>query len=324
MRGYTKVLYLCEHHTNRRSLFVVFDDDRNELVDALEFMSAICVISGMSQAQKIAFIFGVFDFDESGLLTVDEMILAFRSTISGLCKLSGLDLPPETEIERIAVGAFADARAIEGSTIDRVEFARYCATTPEVVSWMEFYADIREPARPASTSSDRVVERFVTALAALPVRSHQHQLATDLEGIPEAKITSEETVCGGDDGSAAIIAEPRPSPPWLASVAFLEPSDTAAEAYVTVPDEALELEWIHGFNAQRRQHVFYARRSQLVYPAGTVGVVLDTVASEQSFFGSHADLIEWLAVHHVARDTYVATGELGVQAKVRVCSAITF
>ena len=129
---------LCHSTVPSRSLFVVFDDDRNELVDALEFMSAICVVSGMSRAQKIAFVFGVFDFDESGLLTVDEMILAFRSTISGLCKLSGLDLPPETEIERIAVGAFADARAIEGSTIDRVGFASYCATTPEIVSWMGF------------------------------------------------------------------------------------------------------------------------------------------------------------------------------------------
>ena len=69
-----------------------------------------CVISGMSQSQKIRFVFGVFDFDESGLLTVDEMILALRSTISGLCKLSGIDMPPETEIERIAVGAFANAK----------------------------------------------------------------------------------------------------------------------------------------------------------------------------------------------------------------------
>ena len=71
-----------------------------------------CVISGMSQSQKIRFVFGVFDFDESGLLTVDEMILALRSTISGLCKLSGIDMPPETEIERIAVGAFANAKSI--------------------------------------------------------------------------------------------------------------------------------------------------------------------------------------------------------------------
>ena len=86
----------------RRSLFVALDDDKNELVDALEFLSAMrdfgaatlpspfatsrlprerassraprppratvwdsrldrCVISGMSQSQKIRFVFGVFD-----------------------------------------------------------------------------------------------------------------------------------------------------------------------------------------------------------------------------------------------------------------------
>ena len=106
-----------------RSLFVALDDDGNELVDALEFLAAMAVVSGMSHEQKVAFVFGVFDFDESGALTVDETILALRSCLSGLCKLSGLDLPPETEVERLAVGAFAGARAIEGATIDREAFA---------------------------------------------------------------------------------------------------------------------------------------------------------------------------------------------------------
>ena len=40
-----------------------------------------------------------------------------------------------------------------------------------------------------------------------------------------------------------------------------------------MPDECLELEWAHGFNAQRRQNVFYTKRSMLVYSAGAVGVV---------------------------------------------------
>ena len=57
-----------------RSLFVALDDDQNELIDALEFLAALGALSGMSQEQKITFIFGIFDFDESGVLTVDETI----------------------------------------------------------------------------------------------------------------------------------------------------------------------------------------------------------------------------------------------------------
>lgn len=37
------------------------------------------------------------------MLSVDETILALRSTISGLCKLCGLDPPLESEIEVIAL-----------------------------------------------------------------------------------------------------------------------------------------------------------------------------------------------------------------------------
>lgn len=49
------------------------------------------------------YIFGIYDFDESGVLSVDETILALRSTISGLCKLGGLDPPLESELEAIAL-----------------------------------------------------------------------------------------------------------------------------------------------------------------------------------------------------------------------------
>lgn len=49
------------------------------------------------------YIFGIYDFDESGVLSVDETILALRSTVSGLCKLCGLDPPLESEIEAIAL-----------------------------------------------------------------------------------------------------------------------------------------------------------------------------------------------------------------------------
>ncbi|CAM9961952.1 unnamed protein product, partial [Ectocarpus sp. 8 AP-2014] len=72
------------------AVFSTFDDDKvgiNHLIDALECLASLAIMSGMTIEQKIRYIFGIYDFDESGVLSVDETILALRSTISGLCKL---------------------------------------------------------------------------------------------------------------------------------------------------------------------------------------------------------------------------------------------
>ena len=305
-----------------RSLFVALDDDQNELIDALEFLAALGALSGMSQEQKITFIFGIFDFDESGVLTVDETILALRSTLSGLCKLSGLELPPETEIERVAVGAFAGVRDIEGSTISKIDFATYCTITPEITSWIDFYGDICETAKPAAPLGDRAVDRFIEALAAPPVRDMGHFLAKDMESGPTVLLELEDAAAAAQADGVPPVEVTRPQPPWLATTAFLEPTDCPAEV-AALPAEGLQLEHLFGFNAQRRQHAFYAARGELVYPAGTVGVVLDCASGTQRHAQHHADCVECLRVHHAEGDTWVATGELGARPKVFVWSATT-
>eukprot|EP01032_Pedospumella_encystans_P026091 gene26091-29473_t len=81
------------------AVFRLFDDDENKLVDSLEFLSAFAILSGMTPEEKIRFIFAMYDFDESGVLTLDEMVLSFRSSLSGLAKLSRIDPPTEADIE---------------------------------------------------------------------------------------------------------------------------------------------------------------------------------------------------------------------------------
>jgi Ca2+-binding EF-hand superfamily protein len=60
------------------NVFRIFDDDDNNLVDSLEFLSSFALLSGMTPEEKIRFIFALYDFDESSVLTLDEMVLAFR------------------------------------------------------------------------------------------------------------------------------------------------------------------------------------------------------------------------------------------------------
>ena len=97
-------------NTDTDKVFRLFDDDENNLVDSLEFLSAFALVSGMTPDEKIRYIFALYDFDESQVLSLDEMVLAFRSTLSGLSKMSRIDPPTEAEVEAIVVQGFEQIR----------------------------------------------------------------------------------------------------------------------------------------------------------------------------------------------------------------------
>jgi hypothetical protein len=87
----------------------------------------------------------MYDFDESGVLTLDEMVLSFRSSLSGLAKLTKIDPPTETEVETIVVLGFDIVRSKQRERpvasgglpellgIDREAFVSFCLNTPEVL-----------------------------------------------------------------------------------------------------------------------------------------------------------------------------------------------
>ncbi|CAM9765968.1 unnamed protein product, partial [Choristocarpus tenellus] len=149
------------------AVFRTFDDDKvkswsidsiNHLIDALECLASLAVLSGMSISDKIRYIFGLYDFDESGVLSIDETILALRSTVSGLCKLSGIDPPLESEVESIALAAFKQSTdQQEEVNIDVDAFTIYCEKTPEIISWIEYCGDVPEKDVQAPTFCDSAV-----------------------------------------------------------------------------------------------------------------------------------------------------------------------
>lgn len=89
----------------------------------------------------------MYDFDESGVLTLDEMVLSFRSSLSGLAKLTKIDPPTETEVETIVVLGFDMVRSKQRERpvttgglpellgIDREAFVSFCLNTPEVLAF---------------------------------------------------------------------------------------------------------------------------------------------------------------------------------------------
>ena len=57
------------------------------------------MLSAMDMPDKMRFVFTVYDFGESGTLLADEVTLAVKSTVEGLCKVSKLPPPSIAECE---------------------------------------------------------------------------------------------------------------------------------------------------------------------------------------------------------------------------------
>lgn len=63
----------------------------------------------MGLTETLEFVLGCYDFDSTGRLTIDELTLAFKSTVTGLCKLEAQDhalCPRDSEFEAAALDAF--------------------------------------------------------------------------------------------------------------------------------------------------------------------------------------------------------------------------
>ena len=77
------------------------DTDGNDLVDALEIMSTLALISGMDTIEKLHFVFSIFDFASTGDLNPEAAALLVRSVVSGLNKIAvTLDVPTQEEVDK--------------------------------------------------------------------------------------------------------------------------------------------------------------------------------------------------------------------------------
>ncbi|CAM9284992.1 unnamed protein product, partial [Choristocarpus tenellus] len=105
--------------------------------------------------------------------------------------------------------------------------------------------------------------------------------------------------------------------PWISSITDSGTEDTAP----CIPDDDLELEWIHGYSAQgSRQNLVYNRNGEIIYPAACVGVVMTKGTKpephKQSFNLGHTQAISCLTIH--PDKAHVATGQAGGSPTVLV------
>ena len=79
------------------SNFVIFDTDRNGLIDALELFSGLVIFSDAKFEEKIRFLFDLFDFNELNSLSLIDLEFMINCCISATYKIFCINSDPEQE-----------------------------------------------------------------------------------------------------------------------------------------------------------------------------------------------------------------------------------
>eukprot|EP00566_Odontella_aurita_P012584 CAMPEP_0113531068 /NCGR_PEP_ID=MMETSP0015_2-20120614/3293_1 /TAXON_ID=2838 /ORGANISM="Odontella" /LENGTH=482 /DNA_ID=CAMNT_0000429867 /DNA_START=516 /DNA_END=1961 /DNA_ORIENTATION=- /assembly_acc=CAM_ASM_000160 len=298
------------------ALFHLYDDDRNSLVDSLEFLCSLAIVSGMTVEEKLSYVFGIFDFEETGRINIDAMILALRACMSGLRKLAGITPPLESDIDRIANGAFEKLREesseerVTEVTLSKDEFINYAADNPEIVSWLSFFGDFDEveveTAEQEFHPPPRVCVPHGRTYALMGLDATAAKAAQDME----------------NEGLAIKSREPQP---WEQMIPLSEPPDIPQVEASSEPNANLLLEWVHGRNTKvLGTSSFYSVDGDVLYPAGAVIVKISRPEPGrdplvQDFYKEHTDYVTCLAVHHdKSSGTLVASSQRGTTPKINI------
>lgn len=251
--------------------------------------------------------YNCYDFNETGQISIDELTLALKSTLTGLCKLtSGVVCPTELVLEEIALHAFHKAQKNgPDDCITLHEFLKFAETTPEMTSWVDYFDSPDERVE----ENDRDDSDLELELAIFPVddvdtaRKRDASFPVDLKAPSFAQ-------------SVAL-----PLKPWQTVVANAAPS-AAPTVNPHLPAASLDLDWVYGFNSDFRSVVKYISAAEIAYPAGSVVVLYDVIEHKQRFALHHTDMVQTLAVHPKHKSV-IASGERGLAPKVIVWSAQT-
>jgi microtubule-associated protein-like 6 len=263
------------------------------------------LLSKLPLGDKLEFILNAYDFDGSQELSIDEVTLAMKSTLTGLCKMSRDRMPREEELEVKAMHCFEDALGEEeaGGSGGKVYIGRvieWAENDPEVRSWLEYFDDVPE----------RDWQIY-------PMQ--RHELDFEAEGEHPRKTPQQVANLDSDPfaftspANATMAAQG-----WTTSIASLHPTAHAAtRPDLSVPDSGLELEWVHGYRSEDcKSNVRYAASGEMVWPASRVCVLYNALEHKQRFFLGHAAEVTAIVMHPNKR--LVATGDAGERPTIIV------
>lgn len=289
-------------------LFRILDTDKNGLIDALEFISALASLSGMRLNEIMEFLLTCYDFDGKQTLTIDEVTLALKSTASGLCKMCGINSPREDLIEQMVSTIFCDYIGTEAtdSMVLRINLlAELLAIHSEIRCWFAYFGN---PAQMGYQYFE-MEESEKAYNNECPVT---HPAASYVQAI---NWNVRNTVEVGDVDALQN--------PWISTVAMLTPVAYANQTMARkAPDSSLSIEWVYGYQSERvRSNVKYNFQGDLIYSISKYVVVYSFDTNQQYVFTGHTEEVLSLSMHPGLQ--LVASGDCGLNSRVIVWHSIS-
>lgn len=144
-------------------------------------------------------------------------------------------------------------------------------------------------------------------------------LLTDDKIVKEVKKNSFGTADDMTEKEAKAYAAKEAKAVWLEST--VEPNNPPLQR-TAAPDITMRLDYVYGYRCQdMRNNIRYTEKDSIVYPAATIGVVMDRMSKAQKYFHGHSQQISSFAVSRCGK--YVASGEIGHKPRISVWSAVT-
>lgn len=261
-------------------------------------------------------LFALYDFDESGMLTLDEMVLSFRSALSGSCKICQVDPPLERDIEATVSLCFETAKdahtrptstseSLTFSGIDRETFVTFCLATPDVCSWIEYFDDLLE--YDVANAYKRFIEIIPDPLSSWPNPNEEDEAYFN-------------AILGGmTKQSLERTARPRGVKSWRNVLPFLNTNNPYKSSQAR-PVKNLQIDWVYGYNSKHTiQNVHYSGKGDIVYPAGCFAILQNVSKNEQRHFTTHNDMIGAMTLYSTEEgETVIATGDRGFRPTILV------
>lgn len=304
-----------------------------QVMDALEFFSAVAFIAAAPLDDKIDLLFDSWDMSEDGELDLDEFTISLKSTLWGLGKIVRVRAgksPTETTQVRAQTPISEDEAITLASTIFRE--IRMSATASNAITDNDRSETINcEQFRQYCTSNTRTKLLFALFdhISTNPIEDDNNadndvasewgrakRSADDSSSVAEVT-TPTDLLAQTDSGDEFLAVKP-----WKGAI--VSPTK-APPVSREAPVISVKLDWVHGYSAQEnsRNNVRFTpssksnlsgRHDEIIYPAAAVCVLHNTKTKTQRHLVAHTDDVLSLCVHPTL--PIAASGEIGKQPKI--------
>ncbi|KAF4029552.1 EF-hand domain pair [Phytophthora infestans] len=120
--------------------FALFDSWE---VDVTEVLAVIIVYCNATMEGKVPFLFDLFDFDHSKMISKDELVLLMLCTTRGLCKVVGKPRPATDSLEVLATDAFSRIDRDQNGRISLDELSEWIVHERTVMTYLAKFANTR-------------------------------------------------------------------------------------------------------------------------------------------------------------------------------------